>query len=77
MVNLKNEENTFTIVNVYAPNHDQQRLELFKRLKSFIFKYSVNCENVIVCGDFNCNIENTLDKSSEYLKKYFEIVEYV
>lgn len=75
LVNLKYEEITFSIVNVYAPNYDQQRLEFFKRLKSFIFKYSVNIENVAVCGDFNCNIENTSDKSSEYLKHALKSLE--
>ena len=34
----------------------------------------MNCENVIVCGDFNCNIENTPEKSSEYLKNILKLL---
>ena len=33
LVNLQYEETTFTIIKVYAPKHDQQRLEFFQTIK--------------------------------------------
>ena len=54
LLNVKYEENIITLVNIYAPNNEQQRLEFFKKVKTFIYHHSLNVENVLLCGDFNC-----------------------
>ena len=65
LLNVKYEENIITLVNIYAPNNEQQRLEFFKKVKTFIYHHSMNVENVLLCGDFNC-CNGRSDKS--YLK---------
>ena len=47
------------IINAYAPNDTNQKIEFFKRVKQIINEY---CNyNVILCGDFNCVVSNNLD----------------
>ena len=67
LVNVKYEESVFTIVNVYAPNNEDARIEFFKRLKTFICQHSVNVNNVTLCGDFNCKLDCKNDKSARKL----------
>ena len=63
LINIKLENDTITLVNIYAPNNEQYRLDFFNRMQSFINQYSLNIENVIVFGDFNCSLSETGDKS--------------
>lgn len=57
----------FSIINVYAPNILNNRHIFFTKLKSFIEKNCLN-DNIILCGDFNCQINDTSDKSLHVLK---------
>ena len=68
IMNIVLNDRTFTIVNVYAPNDTQNRIDFFKRLNSFIRKHNP-CENIILSGDFNCHLGtcNEQDKSIRYL----------
>ena len=63
LLNIKIDNDIITLVNIYAPNNEQYRLDFFKRLQSFINQYALNIENVIMCGDFNCSFTKTSDKS--------------
>ena len=67
LINLEIDGNAFTIVNIYAPNDIQKRCRFFKKLKTFISKHSLN-ENMVMCGDFNCQLNNAADKSVRYLQ---------
>lgn len=59
-----------SLVNIYAPNNEKDRVEFFKRLTAWINKNSINLDNVILCGDFYCQIKNELcDKTVNILKK--------
>ena len=69
LLNVKHEDNILSIVNIYAPNNESDRINFFKRLQSFINNYSMNVENIIICGDFNCVLSKERDKSSACLKK--------
>ena len=67
LINLEINKNVFTIINVYAPNEVKKRCEFFKKLKTYIAKHCIN-ENIILCGDFNCQLSNNTDKSASFLK---------
>ena len=57
LLNLKIEDNSasITIVNVYAPNIDQNRIDFFKKkLNGFIRNYALSTDNIVLCGDLNC-----------------------
>ena len=57
LINVKIDQNIITLVNIYAPNNEQHRVDFFKRIQSFINQYSLNTENIIMCGDFNCYLK--------------------
>ena len=63
-------EKHYTFVNIYAHNNDNQRVTFFEKVKNWILKYSVNLENVCLCGDFNCCLDReSKDKSATKLSK--------
>ena len=64
LVNVKLNDNIFSLVNVYAPNNEPNRLDFFKKLKLFISHLCIDENNVIIAGDFNCKIAERNDKSS-------------
>ena len=67
LINVKLNDVEFTLVNIYAPNNETHRIQFFKRLRSFINNYSNISSKIILCGDFNCKIDNCTDKSSKIL----------
>ena len=66
LVNVRYDENVFTFVNVYAPNNDNDRVIFFKKLKTFISRNTLNENDILLCGDFNCCKGRIYDKS--YMK---------
>jgi len=44
----------YTIVSAYAPNAIHVRKEFFTKLEKWITQYTMNENNVILCGDMNC-----------------------
>jgi exonuclease III len=66
LTNVKIDQDvTLSIVSIYAPNIEKDRTAFFKTLSKWITQYSTNTDNVIVCGDFNCclNDEDRLPKT--------------
>ena len=55
---LELDDCTFNIINIYAPQTDNERQSFFNKLEDFI---SVEHENIIA-GDFNCIANQRLDK---------------
>ena len=56
----------FTLVND-APNNEKDKNDLifFKRINTWISKNASNLDNLILCGDFNCQLDvNKNDKSA-------------
>lgn len=51
------DDKTFSIINVYAPNNQNDRKTFFEKINSWIRKFSINSENIFIAGDFNCNLE--------------------
>jgi exonuclease III len=52
-------ENNLFITNVYAPNNSAEKKDLFMFLANHL--QSLDTENQIVLGDFNCVLSNKLD----------------
>ena len=51
-----------------------KRINLFKKLTTWINKHAINLENLIICGDFNCKlVQENNDKSNGILKNIIEI----
>ena len=74
LLNCELQENSITIVNVYAPNNDKMRIEFFNKLKSFINRYCLNNNNIIITGDFNCCKDRKSDNS---YKKLMNVIEHL
>ena len=50
LINVKIDQNIITLVNIYAPNNEQYRVDFCKRMQTFINQFSLNTENIIMCG---------------------------
>ena len=74
LVNIRYEENVFTLVNIYAPNQIKERCDFFKRISSWCNQYTINKENFVIGGDFNCDLdnENNTDKSVNTLRQFID-----
>ena len=64
LIKIKIDNDIITLVNVYAPNNEQNRTNFFKQMQTFINHHALNIENVLLCGDFNCITSKTSDKSA-------------
>ena len=74
LVNLKYNEKIITIVNAYAPNAENARNDFFKRLITWVSQHAMNLEGLIVCGDFNCQLDSKQnDKSTKTLEKLLKL----
>ena len=49
LINIKIENDIITLVNVYAPNNEQNRTSFFKQMQTFINHHALNIENVLLC----------------------------
>ena len=54
LVNIDLFDKTYTLVNIYAPNCETERIIFFKRATKWIRQYCKNDQNCIIAGDFNC-----------------------
>ena len=76
MNNLNISNITNSLVNIYAPDKENNRTAFFKGLKKFILNNSLNFSNIILCGDFNCHMDGVkTDKSSKILGYIFRRLE--
>jgi exonuclease III len=51
LINMEYEQNIITLVNIYAPNSENERCKFFKKLASWTSQYCLNEENILA-GDF-------------------------
>ena len=57
-----------TLICVYAPNIPKDRTFYFLRLFDLITKEKKKCQSIIICGDFNCDLNYDSDQSAETLR---------
>ena len=62
LINIKINDNIYTIVNIYAPNDRKRREKYYKDLKNFIETYALGL--IIIGGDWN-EIQNPIDRLSK------------
>ena len=53
LVNLKIEEESFSLLNIYAPNNMSDRKSFFFKIQKWIDKFAINEQKIIIGGDFN------------------------
>jgi exonuclease III len=80
LVNTRFEENVFTLVNIYARNQIKERCDFLKRISTWCNQYTINKENFVIGGDFNCDLDNqnNTDKSVNTLRQFnddFELID--
>ncbi len=59
VVNLKFNSSNLKLINIYAPNSPGERNHFFKELDLFTVG-----QNIVLGGDFNCVLNNTLDRDN-------------
>ena len=67
LFNITLNGNTFSIINIYAPNDELKKCDFCRRLISLIIKNYTN-ENIILCRDFNCQLDRKEVKSVKSLQ---------
>ena len=83
LINFKTKDIVYTLINIYAPNTENARIDFFKRLKTWISQHAANDSNIIFVGDFNCamsckdrylqTVNN--DKSSRILQELLDYLD--
>jgi len=59
LTNVKVEDRKeLTILSVYAPNDEKGRKVFYKKMTKWVMQHSLNTENLILCGDLNCCIND-------------------
>ena len=70
LLKVKMHDKIFFLINIYAPNTINERCSFFKKLNIFFQKQSITeDDSIIMCGDFNCKLDNLKDQSNSKLKK--------
>ena len=64
LLNLSILDELYTVVNIYAPNNEKQRTELFSKVEKWLSKYADSKENCFVAGDFNLTPNPILDRKN-------------
>lgn len=74
--NIKLEDETLTIVNIYAPNNATERKAFFGKVQKWIEKFALNESKIIIGGDFNFAENHSLDRSSHNNIKDISAISY-
>ena len=56
LINIEHNGQTYSIVNIYAPNDVNQRKDFLMKSSNWILDKAENDNCLILCGDFNCAI---------------------
>lgn len=64
MINVRYNDKILTIVNIYAPNQEKQRIKFFKKLLTWINQKALNTDGLIMCGDFYCQLDSLINEKS-------------
>ena len=69
LLNLEHNDQTFTIVNLYAPTDVSYRRNFLLETRKWIIDKALNQNCLIVCGDFNCTISD-IDRKVKNIDRY-------
>ena len=54
LVNIKINSEIISLVNVYAPNSEIERTSFYSEVEKWIIDHSLNVNNLVIAGGFNC-----------------------
>ena len=82
LMNITSNDSILTIVNIYAPNKEQERMNYFTGITTWIMENATSLDNLIIGGDLNiCMNDNDRsskthlkDKSRQTLKRIMETI---
>ena len=57
-------EIVYNIINIYAPNHEYERVKFFNEMHEMLQSDGDNDNVIVLAGDFNCVISNDLDRKN-------------
>lgn len=64
-------DKVYIYIDIYAPNKDNVMCKLFKKLHKMLQAENLDCEENIICGlDFNCSLNQKLDKKDGVMQCY-------
>ena len=68
MLESKISDEEYILINVYAPNKNEQSVKFFHSLSNIMRQNEYyNEDNLIIGGDFNCPLNPEMDKKRWYL----------
>lgn len=80
LINFEHKDQSYTIVNLYAPTDQTPRKNFLKQSQVWIQNFSINMNCLIVCGDLNCSFAEidrkvqNIDRSRETLKQFIRFL---
>ena len=82
LANVKLDDKNMTLINIYAPNSQNDRKTFFNKILKWSLLYALNKDEIIMGGDFNCVESQKLDRNenSQYstdvnVKSYLNLKE--
>ena len=54
LVNIKVNDEVITLINIYVPNSETDRSSFYGKVDKWITDHSLNVNNIVIAGDFNC-----------------------
>ena len=61
-IEIISSKTVLTLISIYAPNDVNHRINFFNELETWIEKYSKAPNNIIIGGDFNCDVNQRQSK---------------
>ncbi len=68
LLNVELEGKPVSIINVYAPNHENERSRFFKHMNVWVNEYASYKNDILLTGDFNCCINDNDRLPKTHLK---------
>ena len=63
LVNIKIDDTNMTLINIYAPNNQNDRKTFFNKILKWSMQFALNKDEIIMGGDFNCVETHKLDRN--------------
>ena len=76
LININHNNKILTLLNIYAPNNENEKNDFFMKIITWICQNARNLDNIILCGDFNCQFyEDNNDKGVSTFKKILKMMD--
>ena len=83
LINLKHNDQTYSVVNIYAPTEVNHRKDFLSKSKQWIIERAMKTNCLIICGDFNVSLADidrkvpNIDRSRPMFRDFMSYVDVI